>query len=206
MFDLIVGVIAATGVLGVALLMFAENVFPPLPSEVIMPLAGFAAARGDFSLWSLVLAGTIGAVLGAWVWYEIGRRVGLDGLKRWSGSHGRWLTMSPKDVDRAAEVFRRFGVPAVLLGRLIPTVRTFISVPAGVTRMRVVIFLTWTAIGTAVFTFILAYAGYRLEAHYDRVEAWLNPVATAILVIAVLGYLYRVLTFNPRALGASVDD
>lgn len=206
MFDLIVHIIAATGVLGVAFLMFAENIFPPLPSEVIMPLAGFAAARGDFSFAVLVLAGTAGAVLGAWVWYEVGRRVGLERLRRFSASHGRWMTLAPEDVDRAALLFRRFGGPAVFLGRLVPTVRTFISIPAGVTHMPMARFLGWTTVGTALFTFALAYAGYRLEAHYDRVEAWLNPLTTAVLVLACLGYLYRLVTFRSRPTGDASDD
>lgn len=205
MFDLIVGIIAATGVLGVAVLMFAENIFPPLPSEVIMPLAGFAAARGDIDFVFLVIAGTAGAVLGAWVWYEIGRRVGLERLRCWSASHGRWLTLAPDEVDRMAGLFTRFGALTVFLGRLLPTVRTFISIPAGVTRMPLADFLVWTSAGTALFTFTLAYAGYRLEAHYDRVEAWLNPLTTGVLAFAVLGYLYRLVTFRPRP-GAGVHD
>lgn len=196
MFDLIVQIIAVTGLLGVAVLMFAENVFPPLPSEVIMPLAGFAAARGDFALWALVLAGTLGAVAGAWVWYEAGRRLGMDRVRRWSSAHGRWLTVSPEDVDRAATVFRRHGAPTVLLGRLVPTVRTLISIPAGVTEMPLGRFLAWTTVGTAVFTFALAYAGFRLEAHYDRVDAWLNPVTTGILAISAVAYVYRLVTYR----------
>lgn len=198
MFDLIVEIIAVTGLLGVAVLMFAENVFPPIPSEVIMPLAGFAAARGDFSLEALVLAGTLGAVAGAWVWYEVGRRLGMDRVRRWSSAHGRWLTVSTEDVDRAAAVFRRHGASAVLLGRLLPTVRTLISIPAGVTEMPIRLFLVWTTVGTAVFTFALAYAGYRLQAHYDRVDAWLNPVTTGILAIAALAYVYRLVTYRRR--------
>jgi len=198
MFDLIVQIIAVTGVLGVAFLMFAENVFPPLPSEVIMPLAGFAAARGDFSLTLLVAAGTLGAVAGAWVWYEVCRRVGLDRLRRWSAVHGRWFTLAPEDIDGAAKVFDRLGGPAVMIGRLIPTVRTFISIPAGVTGMGMGRFLAWTTAGTAAFTFALAYAGYRLEAHYDRVEAWLNPVTAFVLVAAVAAYLYRLVAFRRR--------
>ncbi len=203
MFDLIVQIIAVTGVVGVALLMFAENVFPPLPSEVIMPLAGFAAARGDFSLLLLVAAGTLGAVAGAWVWYEVGRRVGLARLRRWSSSQGWWLTLGPEEIDKSAEVFARFGGPAVLIGRLVPTVRTFISIPAGVTGMGLGRFLAWTTVGTAAFTFILAYAGYRLEAHYDRVEAWLNPVTTGVLVVAAGAYLYRLVVFHRRSRGGA---
>ena len=205
MFDLIVEIIAVSGLLGVAALMFAENVFPPIPSEVIMPLAGFAAARGEFSLWALVLAGTFGAVAGAWVGYEAGRRLGMERVRRWSSAHGRWLTVSPADVDRAAAVFRRHGAPAVFLGRLVPTVRTLISVPAGVTEMPIRRFLAWSTVGTAAFTFALAYAGFRLEAHYDRVEAWLDPVTTGVLAIAAISYLYRLITYRGKGRKPAVE-
>ena len=100
-FDWITGIVDRTGYLGVALLMFAENLFPPVPSELIMPLAGFAAARGDLSLPLVLAAGVAGSLAGALFWYWIGRKVGADRLKRWAGRHGRWLTLSPGDVDEA---------------------------------------------------------------------------------------------------------
>ncbi len=135
MFDWITGIVDRTGYLGVALLMFAENLFPPVPSELIMPLAGFAAARGDLSLPLVLAAGVAGSLAGALFWYWIGRKVGADRLKRWAGRHGRWLTLSPGDVDEADAWFDRHGVKAVLLGRLIPAVRTLVSVPAGLAAM-----------------------------------------------------------------------
>ncbi|OGN50050.1 MAG: alkaline phosphatase [Caulobacterales bacterium RIFOXYB1_FULL_67_16] len=196
MFDLIVQIITVTGVLGVAFLMFAENVFPPIPSELIMPLAGFAAARGDLNFALVVVAGTFGAVAGAVIWYEIGRRVGLERVRRWSERHGRWLTLTPKDVETSAALFRRYGVFAVLGGRLIPAVRTWISIPAGVADMRFGPFLIFTTLGTAVFTFALAYAGYRLESHFDRVAAWLDPITTIVIVGGVAVYVFRLITFR----------
>lgn len=199
MFELIVSIITVGGVLGVAFLMFAENVFPPIPSELIMPLAGFAAARGDLDFIAVVAAGTAGAVAGGTIWYEIGRRVGLDRICRWSSRHGRWLTLTPDDVRRSATLFRRYGVLAVLVGRLIPAVRTWISIPAGVADMRPVPFVVYTSIGTAVFTFALAYAGYQLEGQFERVAAWLDPVSTLVVVLGLLIYLYRLVTFRRAA-------
>ena len=196
MFDFTIQVIAVSGLLGVAFLMLLENVFPPIPSELIMPVAGFAAARGHFDLAPVVLCGTGGAVLGAALWYWIGRGFGHARLRRWAASHGRWLTLTPAEVDRAARVFRRFGGPAVLLGRLLPGVRTFISIPAGVTEMPLAPFLVWSTVGTGLFTFALAYAGFRLEAHYEQVADWMNPVAAVILVAAIVTYLVRVVTFR----------
>lgn len=197
MFELIVQIIAATGIAGVALLMFAENVFPPIPSELIMPLAGFAAARGDMNFVWVVVAGTAGAVAGAFIWYLIGRRVGLLRITRWSARHGRWLTLAPKDVERSASLFRRYGVGAVFLGRLVPAIRTWISIPAGVADMALTPFLVFTTLGTAIFTFILAYAGYRLEAEFERVAAWLDPVTTAIIGLGLAIYVIRLIRYRP---------
>jgi membrane protein DedA with SNARE-associated domain len=199
MFDWITGLVEQTGYLGIALLMLAENVFPPIPSELIMPMAGFAAARGELALVGVLLAGPVGALAGALFWYHIGRRVGLERLRRWAGRHGRWLTTSPEELDGAAAWFDRHCGKAVLVGRLIPAVRTLISVPAGVAGMPVARFLAYSALGTALWTALLAAAGYLLEDQYRRVGDYLNPVSDVILGLIVLGYLYRVATFRRRA-------
>jgi membrane protein DedA with SNARE-associated domain len=196
MFELMVQIIAVSGIIGVALLMFAENVFPPIPSEVIMPLAGFAAARGEMDFILVVIAGTIGAASGAAVWYEVGRRLGAERLRRWSERHGRWLTLTPEDIDKATSFFRRFGAPAIFLGRLLPVVRTWISVPAGVADMKPWPFMVWTLLGTAIFTFILAASGYLLEAQYERVAAWLDPVTLGLMVLGGATYVWRLFTFS----------
>jgi membrane protein DedA with SNARE-associated domain len=192
MFDWIIGLVDQTGYVGIALLMLAENVFPPIPSELIMPMAGFAAACGDLTATGIVLAGTTGSLL----WYQVGRWIGLDRLKRWAGRHGRWMTISPEEVDQAAAWFDRHCGKAVLIGRLIPAVRTLISVPAGVAGMPLARFLTYSALGTALWTALLAAGGYLLEDQYHRVSEWLNPVSNVILGLIVLGYLYRVATFR----------
>jgi membrane protein DedA with SNARE-associated domain len=199
MFDWITGLVEQTGYLGIALLMLAENVFPPIPSELIMPMAGFAAARGELALVGVLLAGTVGSLAGALFWYHSGRRVGLERLRRWAGRHGRWLTTSPEELDGAAAWFDRHCGTAVLVGRLIPAVRTLISVPAGVAGMPVARFLAYSALGTALWTALLAAAGYLLEDQYRRVGDYLNPVSDVILGLIVLGYLYRVATFRRRA-------
>lgn len=198
MFETILTIITLTGIVGVALLMFAENVFPPIPSEVIMPLAGFAAARGDLNFLAVVLAGAFGALLGALAWYGVGRWFGVDRLKRWAASHGRWLTMTPQDVDRATAYFARRGGPAVLVGRLIPGIRTYISIPAGMARMRLMSFTLWTSVGTVIWTWFLAYVGYRLQEHHAAVSDWLDPVTTGVLVLGLAIYGYRVVTFRSR--------
>ena len=203
MFETILTIIGLTGLLGIALLMFAENLFPPIPSEVIMPLAGFAAARGDFNFVAAVFAGSLGALLGALVWYGVGRWFGAMRLKRWAASNGRWLTMTPEDVDRAAQFFYQRGGPAVLLGRLVPGIRTYISVPAGMAKMRLVSFTIWTSVGTLMWTWFLAYIGFRLQEHHEAVAEWLDPVTTGLLALGLAIYLYRVITFR-RAVDGKV--
>lgn len=198
MFDWITGLIESTGYLGIALLMLLENVFPPIPSELIMPFAGFAAARGDLSLILVILAGTVGSVAGALLWYFVGRWLGGDRIKRFAARHGRWLTLSPDEVDRAQDFFNRHCGKAVVIGRLVPGVRTLISVPAGIVGMGMTRFLLYSTLGTAVWTALLAGAGYLLESGYEQVSGWLNPVTNVILGAAVLWYLYRVVTFKPR--------
>jgi membrane protein DedA with SNARE-associated domain len=198
MFDWVVGLVEQTGYIGIALLMLAENVFPPIPSELIMPIAGFVVARGDLSAIGVVAAGTAGSLAGALLWYYVGRSVGCDRLKRWAGRHGRWLTLPPEEVDEAAALFNRHSGKAVLIGRLIPAVRTLISVPAGVAGMTLLPFLAYSTLGTALWTTLLTTAGYLLEEQNRQVGEYLNPLSNVILGLIALGYLYRVVAFRRR--------
>lgn len=206
MVDWLIYIVTVGGVLAVAALMFAENLFPPIPSELIMPLAGFLAAQGHVGFAGVVVAGTVGVVAGAALWYQIGRAFGEARLKRWAGVHGRWLTVSPADVDKAVVFFRRHGPAAMFFGRLVPGVRTLISVPAGICAMPKLPFLVFTTAGAALWTLLLASAGYRLGAHYEKVAAWIDPVGNAVIVIVALVYLYRLVTFRPdRSAGEPAD-
>jgi membrane protein DedA with SNARE-associated domain len=120
------------GPFGIGPLMFLEKVFPPIPSKLIMPLVGYLATRGGMNIAIVIAAGTLGSLVGTLPWYYLGKRLGHAGVRRFAARHGRWLTMHPSDVDAASERFKRHGNASVLVGRLIPTVRTLISVPAGV--------------------------------------------------------------------------
>jgi len=141
MAEWITNTMTSLGYWGIGLLMFLENLFPPIPSELIMPLAGFTVAQGQMNFFLAVLAGTIGTVLGALPWYYIGHVFGRQRLTAWADRYGRWLTVTGKDIDRADRWFDRHGVKAVLLGRLIPGVRTLISLPAGISGMSLPLFL-----------------------------------------------------------------
>lgn len=196
MFEWISTTMASLGSAGVALLMFLENVFPPIPSELIMPLAGFLSERGQLGFWPAVLAGTVGSLAGAVGWYWVGRSVGERRLRGWVDDHGRWLTLSCSDLDRTKEWFDRHGAGAVFIGRLLPGIRTFISVPAGFAAMPFVPFVFYSALGTAMWTGALALAGRWLGRGYDQVSAYLEPVSWAVLAGVLLLYVYRVIRWR----------
>ena len=187
MFDWITSVIGRLGYLGIAVLTLLENLFPPIPSELVIPLAGFVAARGDLQLPIVIVAGSVGSLAGATVWYVIGKRVGEQRLRKWVDRHGRWLTLGAADVDRAQEWFRRHGAAAVFIGRLIPGVRTFVSLPAGFSSMPLAPFLLYSALGTAIWTTALAYAGVLLQANFTLVGDYINVATNALL--AALGII-----------------
>ena len=170
----ITGFIEKSGYLGVALLTILENLFPPIPSELIMPFAGFAAQRGELSLPLVIIAGTIGSVVGALPWYAAGRWIGEDRLMRLAAKHGRWLALTPRDVDKSEDWFRKHSSKAVLFGRLVPAVRTLISVPAGVARMAIPKFLLYSTIGSLIWMGGLAAVGYALGDQYERVARYMG--------------------------------
>lgn len=205
MFDWLTKLVEEAGYLGIVLLMLCENVFPPIPSEIIMPVAGFAAAQGKLSLIGVIGAGTVGSLIGAIVWYRIGHAVGLKRLKSLAVRHGRWLTLSPDDLERAHAWFNRHGGMAVFAGRLIPAVRSLISVPAGVARMSATRFLIWTGLGTALWTALLASAGYLLESEYERVAEYLNPVSNVVLGVLAASYVIRVITGGTKVPDTSMQ-
>ena len=199
MFDWITGFLDSGGAWAIAALMLLENVFPPIPSELIMPLAGFNAARGGTPLWLAVLAGGLGSLAGAYLWYLVGRAFGAHRLRRLIARHGRWLTLTLSEFEVAEGWFQRHGRKIVFLGRFVPTVRTLISIPAGIERMPQGQFLLFTALGSFIWTGGLALAGYLLEDQYERVEHWINPVSTAVVVGIIALYVWRVIRWKPDA-------
>jgi membrane protein DedA with SNARE-associated domain len=186
------------GLFGIGLLMFLENIFPPIPSELIMPLAGYLAAKGEVNVFSVIAAGSVGAVMGILPWYVLGRAVNQKQIEAIASRHGRWLTLSPHDIEVARGRFRRHGKMSVLLGRLIPTIRTLISIPAGLARMPFWQFAFYSALGSIMWTTILATAGFGLGQAYETVKDYVDPVATTVLCGIILAYVYRVVTFKPE--------
>lgn len=192
--DWVVRLIDQSGYLGVGFLMFLETVFPPIPSEVIMPVAGVAAAHGRMHYGLVVAAGTAGAMLGNIFWYLAARALGVHRLEPFIRRHGRWLTISWADIQRAERWFSRNGVFFVFLGRLLPTVRSLVSIPAGLLRMRFRSFLLASTLGTAGWTALLAGAGYKLGENVDEIERFIGPASNAVLAVLAIGYFWRVWT------------
>jgi membrane protein DedA with SNARE-associated domain len=159
---------------------------------VIMPLAGFAAARGQMSLVLAVLAGIAGTLLGNAFWYELSRGVGSRRIRPLFARYGRWFAVDDKDFDKAEQVLRKYGPVALFFGRLLPGVRTVISIPAGLAQIPRHVFYLWTALGSAVWISFLAGAGYLLKDHYDEVEGWLEPLSYVVVAGIIGTYAWHI--------------
>ncbi|RYF33953.1 MAG: DedA family protein [Comamonadaceae bacterium] len=193
MADWVIGMIEKFGYFGIVVLMLAENLFPPLPSELIMPFAGFLAARGELNPALVVASGALGSLLGAFPWYYAGRRLGADRLKKLAERHGRWVAITPDEVDRGQRLFEKHGALVLVLGRLVPALRTVVALPAGMAKLPAIPFALWTLLGSLLWTGVLTLAGYLLESQYEKLSKWLNPVSTGVFVIIAIVYVVRVI-------------
>jgi len=187
------------GYLGIFLLMVLENIIPPVPSEVIMGVAGIAAGQGKMDFTLLVLTGTLGCIVGNLFWYEIGVRFGYKRLQPIVDRWGRWLTMDWEDVEKLRGFFDRWGGITVFVFRFMPIGRTVISIPAGLLHMPRWRFIAYTTGGSLVWNALLVSVGYWLGTSFETVDHWIAPGVTAIVVAVVALYLWRVLTWKPRA-------
>lgn len=194
MSDWVVRLIEQSGYLGIAFLMFLETVFPPIPSEVIMPIAGVAAGQGRLNIAAVIACGTLGAMLGNIVWYLAARALGVHRLRPIIRRHGRWLTVNWSEVQRAERWFADHGANFVFFGRLVPTIRSLVSVPAGLLRMRFRTFVIASTLGTAAWTGLLAAAGYRLGQSVADIDGTLGPVSNAVMAVLFIGYIWRLWT------------
>jgi membrane protein DedA with SNARE-associated domain len=193
-------VIEGLGYVGIVLVMALENVFPPIPSELVMPLAGFMAHEGKFNLVGVIVAGMIGSVIGALVLYYLGLWANEAIVRRFVRRFGRYAFISENDLDVSLNYFSKYGEAVIFFGRLIPLVRSLISIPAGMNRMPLPRFLFYTVLGTTIWSAILSYAGWLLGANYERVAGWVEQYQSVVLVLialAVIVFVYlRVL--KPR--------
>jgi membrane protein DedA with SNARE-associated domain len=191
MADWVISTIEKAGYFGIIFLMFLENIFPPIPSELIMPLAGFMVAEGKLHLIGVIIAGTVGSLLGAVPLYYAGLLLGEERLKAFVDKYCRWLTITRREIDKSKRWFDRHGRLAVLICRLVPAVRSLISIPAGLAKMSLVTFLLYTLIGAAIWTSLLVYAGYILGAKFEKAHEYLNPVSNVVLATIFIFYVKR---------------
>ena len=206
MADWVISIIDKLGPMGIALLMLLENVFPPIPSELIMPFAGYNAARQGSSLWVAVLAGSAGSLAGTGFWYILARRIREEKFRTFLEKHGRWVAMNVSDLQRAKRWFANHGNAAVFICRLVPGLRTLISVPAGFCRMSLAPFLAYSAVGTIIWSLALAWLGHRLGDNYDDVSGYVGYVSNVVMVVMLGIYVWRVIRWTPTDPGEPVTE
>ena len=177
--DWIFQVISTLGYLGLALLLVAENLFPPIPSEVVLPLAGFVVGRGDLGFLQTLLASTTGSVVGALILYALGRYGGRGLVLR----YGSWLRVSATELERAEGWFRRYGGWVVLGARVVPFARSIVSIPAGTMQMPLIRFTVLTALGSGVWNVLLIGAGVSLGANWTRISGWIGSYSDVVLIL-----------------------
>ena len=192
----IIQTIEQGGYWGIFLLMVIENVFPPIPSEVIMGVGGIAVARGSMQFWPLLLVGTVGSTMGNYFWFLIGDRLGYRRLEPLVHRWGRWLTMTWRDVEQATAFFQRHGQWVVFALRFSPFLRTMISLPAGLTHMKHWRFLLFTFAGAAVWNTLLIIGGHWLADYLSAMHDVVGPLILGMTVLAVLVWLWRVVRWK----------
>jgi membrane protein DedA with SNARE-associated domain len=186
------------GYWGIGLLMFLENLFPPIPSELIMPLAGFTVAKGQMDFILVIIAGVVGTILGAFPWYYIGKFISEERLEHLADKYGKWISVSAKDIKKANNWFNEHGGKAVFFCRLVPGVRTLISLPAGINNMPLIPFTLYSTLGTTIWVTFLTFLGYKLGDHYELVDQYLGPVSKIVLAIIVIFFILWVVRKQMR--------
>ncbi|MCA9858656.1 MAG: DedA family protein [Thermomicrobiales bacterium] len=191
------------GAPGAGVLIALENLFPPLPSEVILPLAGFTASRGDFELWEALFWTTLGSVIGALILYGIGAALGMQ---RTIAIAERLPLINTSDIDKTVAWFQKHGPKAVFFGRMLPIFRSLISIPAGIERMPLTQFVPLTLAGSLIWNSIFVVAGYQLGENWHRVERYaefLQYIVIAAVAVAVLIFIVRRLRAQRSAPGSA---
>jgi alkaline phosphatase len=176
--------------LTISFAMFLENIVPPIPSEIIMPLGGFFVYQQKLNFYILVLCGLLGTILGSLPWYYLGRLVNEKRLSNFLEKKGRYLGISSNDLNKSKRWFDKYGVSLVFWGRLVPGIRTLISVPAGIELMPLRKFLIWTTLGSLIWVVLLTYAGYLFGENYPIIETYLDQIKYILKPILILILLY----------------
>ena len=195
----VISLVEAGGYWGIFFLMVLENVFPPIPSELIMGLGGVFVARGRMEFWPLLAVGTAGTVVGNYVWYYAGDRMGYERLRPFVDRWGRWLTLEWDEIEKASEFFRKHGQWVVFAMRFSPFLRTIISLPAGLTHMPKWRFVLFTTAGSAIWNVLLIMGGQLLGQKLDHAEQIIGWLTIASVVVLAVWYLWRTIRWTPKS-------
>lgn len=186
--------IQTLGYPGVAVIMFVENLIPPIPSEFVMPFSGFLVAEGQFSFAGVMIAGTLGAVFGAIFLYYLSHTLGEERVREWTAKYGTYLLFTEEEFDEVMDAFARYGARWVFFARLVPGVRSLISIPAGLEEMNLGKFLLYTTLGTALWNTLLVGAGILLGENWQRVLQFVRTYEMVLWVLLGLGVAYYLFT------------
>ena len=181
--------ITTLGYPGLGLVMFLENVLPVIPSEAVLPLAGSLTLNGRFTLFGISLVGALGSLIGAIIYYGLGRWLGESRVRYLMDRYGRWLALSSADLDRAISWFDRYGEQAIFFGCMVPMVRSLISIPAGLAGMNLPRFIMYTALGSALWNLILAWAGRLLGQNWSSVSTWIGRYEHMIMGLVAIAVI-----------------
>ena len=184
----IISVISTMGYGGILLLMVIESACIPLPSEIIMPFAGFLVFKGELTLWLVALAGAVGCVIGSIPAYY----VGMYGGRPLAEKYGKYILLSKNDLDMADRLFAKYGEIIIFIARLLPAVRTFIAFPAGVARMNMPKFIMYTFIGSLIWCWLLAYTGMKFGEHWDNLKVYFHEFHYVIIVAGVIFFIWYI--------------
>lgn len=208
----LIQVINDYGYIGIMMLIFFENIFPPIPSEVVLVFGGFFTTQSDLNVPLVILFATLGATLGAVALYALGRILNRERIKKlFSGKFGKAMHLQPNDVTRAEAWFKRYEYKAVLICRCVPIVRSLISIPAGMSKMKFIPFLSLTILGTLIWNTVLVFVGVLAGGAWEqslKYIGWYSTVAIALLFLAgaFVGYIYLKKRFLTKDQSDKMDD
>ena len=181
--------------LTICLAMFLENIIPPIPSEIIMPLGGFFVYQQKLNFYTLVFWGLFGTIAGSMPWYYLGKLVNEKRISNFLDKNGKYLGITSNDLAKSKIWFDKYGVSLVFWGRLVPGIRTLISVPAGMELMPLRKFLIWTTLGSLIWILLLTYAGFVFGENYQIIETYLDQIKYFVKPILLLVFIYFLIKF-----------
>lgn len=199
MFNWVTSLIDSVGYGGVFAGMFLENIFPPLPSELVMIFSGATAANTDLNIFLVIIVGALGSTVGLLPWYYLARSMGEEKIVHFVRRYGRWLAITPKDLRKAHHYFERYKEKLLFTGRFMPAVRTLVAIPAGILKVRVHTVLIFGFLGTLIWDAILACIGFFIGNNAEPIVHIIDIVTYVIFGALILWYVYRVITFHKKS-------